>query len=272
MEKDDRRNGPILTKVESSQIFGNIEEIYHLHVAIADQLDRALNEDACIGSVFLANVSVTPPLSFHQTLLYFLGRWTPPCLSTLHEVLWQDHSGYSFAGEEQLAFLCLSQSKRSFSLADRFDDFFVHWIDLRTQIWIGQTTSGRSDDSTHSTVTKCFTAVRTFIEIHSGYPTRLSAAEQCDGETARSGEETQRRTRKNGEAPFVIQHCQQHWQLSGKNIRRLRNCSMDSLSSSRNYSLPIVIICRSSTWSNSHKNWQANERISHSFSSPIASK
>ncbi|CAF1595401.1 unnamed protein product [Adineta ricciae] len=57
MEKDDRRNGPILTKVESAQIFGNIEEIYHLHLTIAEQLDRALNEDACIGSVFLANVS-----------------------------------------------------------------------------------------------------------------------------------------------------------------------------------------------------------------------
>lgn len=56
MEKDDRRNGPILTKVESSQIFGNIEEIYHLHLNIAEQLDRALNEDACIGSVFLSNV------------------------------------------------------------------------------------------------------------------------------------------------------------------------------------------------------------------------
>ena len=57
MEKDDRRNGPILTKVESTQIFGNIEEIYHLHLTIAEQLDRALNEDVCIGSVFLANVS-----------------------------------------------------------------------------------------------------------------------------------------------------------------------------------------------------------------------
>lgn len=74
MEKDDRRNGPILTKVESSQIFGNIEEIYHLHVAIADQLDRALNEDACIGSVFLANVSDTRPLPYQQTLPSFLGR------------------------------------------------------------------------------------------------------------------------------------------------------------------------------------------------------
>jgi hypothetical protein len=59
MEKDDRRNGPILTKVESTQIFGNIEEIYHLHLAISEQLDRALNEDACIGSVFLANVSLS---------------------------------------------------------------------------------------------------------------------------------------------------------------------------------------------------------------------
>ncbi|UJR36548.1 hypothetical protein I4U23_029268 [Adineta vaga] len=57
MEKDDRRNGPILTKVESAQIFGNIEEIYHLHLTIAEQLDRALNEDACIGSVFLANAA-----------------------------------------------------------------------------------------------------------------------------------------------------------------------------------------------------------------------
>ncbi|CAF1683155.1 unnamed protein product, partial [Adineta ricciae] len=55
MEKDDRRNGPILTKVESTQIFGNIEEIYHLHLSIAEQLDHAINEDECIGSVFLAN-------------------------------------------------------------------------------------------------------------------------------------------------------------------------------------------------------------------------
>jgi len=55
MEKDDRRNGPILTKVESTQIFGNVEEIYHLHLSIAEQLDRAINEDECIGSVFLAN-------------------------------------------------------------------------------------------------------------------------------------------------------------------------------------------------------------------------
>ncbi|CAF1688454.1 unnamed protein product, partial [Adineta ricciae] len=39
------------------QIFGNIEEIYHLHLTIAEQLDRALNEDACIGSVFLANAT-----------------------------------------------------------------------------------------------------------------------------------------------------------------------------------------------------------------------
>ncbi|CAF4807136.1 unnamed protein product, partial [Rotaria socialis] len=44
-----------LTKVESSQIFGNIEEIYQLHLAIAEQLDRATNEETCIGSVFLAN-------------------------------------------------------------------------------------------------------------------------------------------------------------------------------------------------------------------------
>ncbi len=57
MEKDDRRNGPILTKVESTQIFGNVEEIYHLHSSIAEQLDRAINEDECIGSVFLANVN-----------------------------------------------------------------------------------------------------------------------------------------------------------------------------------------------------------------------
>ncbi|CAF0903498.1 unnamed protein product [Adineta steineri] len=55
MEKDDRRNGPILTKVESTQIFGNIEEIYHLHLSIAEQLDRAINEEECIGSVFLTN-------------------------------------------------------------------------------------------------------------------------------------------------------------------------------------------------------------------------
>ncbi|CAF3599045.1 unnamed protein product [Rotaria sp. Silwood1] len=55
MEKDDRRNGPILTKVESTQIFGNIEEIYHLHLSIAEQLDRAINEDECIGSIFLTN-------------------------------------------------------------------------------------------------------------------------------------------------------------------------------------------------------------------------
>ncbi|CAF1155972.1 unnamed protein product [Rotaria sordida] len=55
MEKDDRRNGPILTKVESTQIFGNIEEIYHLHLSIAEQLDRAINEDECISSIFLTN-------------------------------------------------------------------------------------------------------------------------------------------------------------------------------------------------------------------------
>ena len=87
MEKDDRRNGPILTKVESSQIFGNIEEIYHLHVAIADQLDRALNEDVCIGSVFLANVGVAHPWRFPRIFRSRLGGWTAPCLSTLHEVL-----------------------------------------------------------------------------------------------------------------------------------------------------------------------------------------
>jgi hypothetical protein len=56
MEKDDRRNGPILTKVESTQIFGNVEEIYHLHLSIAEQLDRAIQDDECIGSVFLSNV------------------------------------------------------------------------------------------------------------------------------------------------------------------------------------------------------------------------
>jgi hypothetical protein len=56
MENDDRRNGPILTKVESTQIFGNIEQIYHLHMAIAEQLDRAIDEETCIGSVFLTNV------------------------------------------------------------------------------------------------------------------------------------------------------------------------------------------------------------------------
>jgi len=56
MEKDDRRNGPILTKVESTQIFGNIEEIYHLHLSIAEQLDRARTENECIGAVFLTNV------------------------------------------------------------------------------------------------------------------------------------------------------------------------------------------------------------------------
>jgi len=66
MEKDDRRNGPILTKVESTQIFGNVEEIYHLHLSIAEQLDRAINEDECIGSVFLANVLDT--LSFFSSV------------------------------------------------------------------------------------------------------------------------------------------------------------------------------------------------------------
>ncbi|CAF4568188.1 unnamed protein product, partial [Rotaria magnacalcarata] len=40
------------------QIFGNIEEIYELHLAIAEQLDRATNEETCIGSVFLANVTI----------------------------------------------------------------------------------------------------------------------------------------------------------------------------------------------------------------------
>lgn len=73
MEKDDRRNGPILTKVESTQIFGNVEEIYHLHLSIAEQLDRAIQDEECIGSVFLVNVNRTPdPLgpipifSFHR--------------------------------------------------------------------------------------------------------------------------------------------------------------------------------------------------------------
>ena len=56
MENDDRRNGPILTKVESTQIFGNIEEIYHLHLAIGEQMDKAINEESCLGSVFLNNV------------------------------------------------------------------------------------------------------------------------------------------------------------------------------------------------------------------------
>lgn len=71
MEKDGR-NGPILTKVESTQIFGNIEEIYHLHSTIAEQLDKALNDDACIGSVFLANVS-TDDRSSHPDRLIFAG-------------------------------------------------------------------------------------------------------------------------------------------------------------------------------------------------------
>jgi len=71
MEKDDRRNGPILTKVESTQIFGNVEEIYHLHLSIAEQLDRAINEDECIGSVFLANVLHT--LSFFFISLKYLS-------------------------------------------------------------------------------------------------------------------------------------------------------------------------------------------------------
>ena len=73
MEKDDRRNGPILTKVESTQIFGNVEEIYHLHLSIAEQLDRAIQDEECIGSVFLVNVNWTrdqlgPSLifSFHR--------------------------------------------------------------------------------------------------------------------------------------------------------------------------------------------------------------
>ncbi len=70
MEKDGR-NGPILTKVESTQIFGNIEEIYHLHLAISEQLDKALNEDACIGPVFLANVSLLHSLV--KFIFFILG-------------------------------------------------------------------------------------------------------------------------------------------------------------------------------------------------------
>lgn len=88
MEKDDRRNGPILTKVESTQIFGNIEEIYHLHLTIAEQLDRALNEDACIGSVFVANVSEyrrRPILICPVAII--VGRRTATRVPTLHEVL-----------------------------------------------------------------------------------------------------------------------------------------------------------------------------------------
>jgi hypothetical protein len=75
MEKDDRRNGPILTKVESTQIFGNIEEIYHLHLTIAEQLDRAFNEDASIGSVFLANVSfyITIHYAYEKTFEHRSG-------------------------------------------------------------------------------------------------------------------------------------------------------------------------------------------------------
>ena len=74
MEKDDRRNGPILTKVESAQIFGNIEEIYHLHLKIVEQLDRAVNEDACIGSVFLVNVSLQKQLrSYEKTIIVICG-------------------------------------------------------------------------------------------------------------------------------------------------------------------------------------------------------
>ena len=72
MEKDGR-NGPILTKVESTQIFGNIEEIYHLHLSISEQLDKALTEDSCIGPVFLANVS-----SFCESVTLFEKEGSPP--------------------------------------------------------------------------------------------------------------------------------------------------------------------------------------------------
>ena len=90
MEKDDRRNGPILTKVESTQIFGNVEEIYHLHLSIAEQLDRAINEDECIGSVFLANVLHTLSF-FHQFKIFIslclLVSRTLTCLSTVYKIL-----------------------------------------------------------------------------------------------------------------------------------------------------------------------------------------
>lgn len=56
MEKDGR-NGPILTKVESTQIFGNIEEIYHLHTNISEQLDQAIQQQTSIASVFLSNAN-----------------------------------------------------------------------------------------------------------------------------------------------------------------------------------------------------------------------
>lgn len=58
MEKDGR-NGPILTKVESTQIFGNIEEIYHLHSKISEQLDQAMNQNTSIASVFFSHVTIT---------------------------------------------------------------------------------------------------------------------------------------------------------------------------------------------------------------------
>ena len=112
MEKDDRRNGPILTKVESSQIFGNIEEIYQLHLAIAEQLDRALNEDASIGPVFLSNVRSHsfPRLAFP---ISSAGRRTSASLSTLHEILRQNHPSDPLVGKEQFAFLRLSQDLRT---------------------------------------------------------------------------------------------------------------------------------------------------------------
>jgi len=56
MEKDGR-NGSILTKVESTQIFGNIEEIYHLHLTISEQLDQAIQQQTSIASVFISNAN-----------------------------------------------------------------------------------------------------------------------------------------------------------------------------------------------------------------------
>jgi hypothetical protein len=88
MEKDDRRNGPILTKVESTQIFGNIEEIYHLHLLIAEQLDRAINEDECIGAVFLSNVCIL--IVRLQIILSFISLIVCgiiTCLSTIYKIL-----------------------------------------------------------------------------------------------------------------------------------------------------------------------------------------
>ena len=87
MEKDDRRNGPILTKVESTQIFGNIEEIYHLHLSIAEQLDRAINDDECIGAVFLANVRFARGREQTNHRFDPLVDRTAARLSTLHEIL-----------------------------------------------------------------------------------------------------------------------------------------------------------------------------------------